>query len=95
MKREWGEERKEKKRIKKSFTWWTVTVYIYMVTIHLQDHYAYLDIFTKTDVGGFWVKICKNEHFLYFRRVSMSWYDCPNIWRKNSHKFKLIASTSN
>ena len=50
-----------------------------MVTIHLQDHYAYLDIFTKTDVGGFWVKICKNEHFLYFRRVSMSWYDCPNI----------------
>ena len=46
-------------------------VYIYTVTIHLQDHCAYLDIFTKTDVGGFWIKMCKIEHFLYFRRLSI------------------------
>jgi len=26
-------------------------VYIYMITIHLQDHCAYLNIFTKTNVG--------------------------------------------
>ena len=43
-----------------------------MVTVYLQDHYAYLDIFTKIDVGGFWVKMCKIEQFLYFRRLSMS-----------------------
>ena len=43
-----------------------------MVIVYLQDHCAYLDIFTKTDVRGFWVKMCKNEHFLYFRRLSMS-----------------------
>ena len=60
-----------KKRIKKSFTQWTVTMYIYTITIHLQDHCAYLDIFTKTDVGGFWIKMCKIEHFLYFRRLSI------------------------
>ena len=47
-----------------------------MVTIHLQDHCAYLDIFTKTDVRSFWVKMCKIEHFLYFRRLSMSWCGC-------------------
>ena len=52
MKREWDEERREKKRIKKSFTQWTVIMYIYTVTVHLQDHCAYLDIFTKTDMGG-------------------------------------------
>ena len=23
-----------------------------MITVHLQDHCAYLDIFTKTDMGG-------------------------------------------
>ena len=50
-KREWGEERREKKRIKKSFTRWIVTVYIYTVIVHLQNHCAYLDIFTKTDRG--------------------------------------------
>ena len=27
-------------------------MYIYTVTVHLQDHCAYLDIFTKTDMGG-------------------------------------------
>ena len=43
-----------------------------MVTVHLQDYYTYLDIFTKIDVGGFWIKICKIEHFLYFKRPSMS-----------------------
>ena len=46
-------------------------MYIYTVTIHLQDHCTYLDIFTKTDVGGFWIKMCKIEHFLYFRRLSI------------------------
>ena len=65
----WREERK--KRIKKSFTRWTVTVYIYTVIVHLQDHCVYLDIFTKIDVEDFWVKMCKIEHFLYFRRLSM------------------------
>ena len=37
-----------------------------MVTVHLQDHCAYLDIFTKTDVGDFWVKMYKIEHFFFF-----------------------------
>ena len=27
-------------------------MYIYTITVHLQDHCVYLDIFTKTDVGG-------------------------------------------
>ena len=66
----------KKKRIKKSFIWWIVTVYIYTVTVYLQDHCAYLDIFTKTDMGGFWVKICKIDYFLYFRRLSTSWCGC-------------------
>ena len=60
-----------KKRIKKSFTRWTVTVYIYTVIVHLQDHCVYLDIFTKIDVEDFWVNMCKIEHFLYFRRLSV------------------------
>ena len=51
-------------------------MFIYTITVHLQDHYAYLDIFTKTDVKGFWVKICKIEHFLYFRRLFISWCGC-------------------
>ena len=51
-------------------------MYIYTVTVHLQDHYAYLDIFTETDVGGFGIKMCKIEHFLYFKRLSMNWCDC-------------------
>ena len=41
------------KRIKKSFTRWTVTVYIYMITVYLQDHYVYLDIFTNIDMRSF------------------------------------------
>ena len=52
-----------------------------MVTIHLQDYCAYLDIFTKTDVGGFWVKMCKIEHFLYFRKLSMSWCGCSEPYK--------------
>ena len=63
--------RERKKELKKSFTRWTVTVYIYMVTVHLQDYCAYLDIFTKTDVRGFWVKMCKIEHFFCILT------DCP------------------
>ena len=43
-----------------------------MITVHFARP-LYLDIFTKTDMGGFWVKMCKIEHFLYFRRLSMSW----------------------
>ena len=53
-------------------------MYIYTVIVHLQDHCAYLDIFTKTDVGGFWVKMCKIEHFLYFRKLFISWCGCSN-----------------
>ena len=59
-KREWGER---KKRIKKLFTWWIVTVYICMVTVHLQDHCVYLDIFTKTDVWVFGLKCAKLNTF--------------------------------
>ena len=40
-----------------------------MITIHLQDHCAYLNIFTKTNVGGFWVKMCKIEHFFVFYKT--------------------------
>ena len=43
-----------------------VTVHICTITVHLQDRCVYLDIFTKIDVGVFWVKMCKIEHFLYF-----------------------------
>ena len=78
----WREEREKKN--KKSFTWWTVTVYIYTVTVHLQDYCAYLDIFTKTDVRRFWIKMCKIEHFLYFNRLSMSWCDCSNCFKDSS-----------
>ena len=60
------EERKKELK-KKSFIRWTVIVYIYTITVYLQDHYKYLDIFTKTDVGGFGVKMFKIEYFLYFR----------------------------
>ena len=66
MKREWGEKRREKKRIKKSFTRWTVIVFIYIIAVNLQDHCAYLYIFTKIDVEGFGVKMCKIEHFFVF-----------------------------
>ena len=76
--------RERKKELKKSFTRWTVTVYIYTVTVHLQDYCAYLDIFTKTDVRGFWVKMCKIEHFLYFNRLSISWYGCSNCFKDSS-----------
>ena len=43
-----------------------------MVTIHLQNYYTYLDIFTKIDVRDFLIKICKIEHFIYFKRLSMN-----------------------
>ena len=43
-----------------------------MVTVYLQDHCAYLDIFIKIEVGDFGIKMRKIEHFLYFRRLSMS-----------------------
>ena len=46
-------------------------MYIYTVIVHLHDHGVYLDIFTKIDVEDFWVKMCKIEHFLYFRRLSV------------------------
>ena len=38
-------------------------MYIYTVTVHLQDHCAYLDIFTKTDMGGFGLKCVKLSTF--------------------------------
>ena len=38
-------------------------MYIYTVTIHLQDHCAYLDIFTKNDVGVFGLKCVKLSTF--------------------------------
>ena len=38
-------------------------VYIYTVTIHLQDHRAYLDIFIKIDVGVFELKCVKLSTF--------------------------------
>ena len=63
------------KRIKKSFTQWTVTVYICTVTVHLQDHHVYLNIFTKIDMEGFWNKMCKLEYFLYLRWIFTSRWD--------------------
>ena len=58
-----GEREKKNKKI--IYTW-TVTVHIYTVTVHLQRNFVYLHIFTGTDIGIFWVKICKIEHFLNF-----------------------------
>ena len=44
-----------------------------MITVHLQNHCAYLDIFTKTDVRDFWAKMYKIESFfLYFKKLSIS-----------------------
>ena len=60
-------DRGERKKIKKSFSWSTITVYICTVTVHFARYHVYLDIFTRTDVEGFWDKMCKLEHFLYFR----------------------------
>ena len=37
----------------------------------MNSNCVYLDIFTKIDVEDFWVKMCKIEHFLYFRRLSV------------------------
>ena len=59
----WGERKKKRvrqreereKRIKKSFIQWIITVYIYTVTG--QDHCVYLNNFTKTNIGNFWIKI--------------------------------------
>ena len=55
-------------------------MYIYTVIVHLQNHFTYLDIFTKTNVRGFWDKLCKINHFLYeyFRRLFICWYGCSN-----------------
>ena len=58
--------RGEKKRIKKIICTWIITVRIYMVTVHLQNIFIYLHIFTSTDVSIFWIKMYKIEHFLYF-----------------------------
>ena len=41
-------------------------MYICTVTVHLHSHAVYLHIFTQTDGGVFWVKMCKIEHFLHF-----------------------------
>ena len=57
-------ERKNNKKI--VYTVNNNSVYIYTVTVHLQDHCAYLDIFTKTDVGDFWIKMYKIEPFFLF-----------------------------
>ena len=53
-------------------------MYIYTVIVHLQNHFTYLDIFTKTNVRGFWDKPCKINHYLYFRRLFICWYGCSN-----------------
>ena len=45
-------ERKKNKKIIYTVNNNRVYIYIYTVTVHLQDHHAYLDIFTKTNVGG-------------------------------------------
>ena len=55
----WREEREKKnKKI------------IYTVTIHLQDHCAYLDIFTKTNVGVFRLKCVKLSTFCILKDYS-------------------------
>ena len=37
-----------------------------MVTVHLHSHGVYLHIFTQTNGGVFWVKMCKIGNFLHF-----------------------------
>ena len=58
-------EAREKKNKKMIYTR-TISVYICTVTVHLHSHGVYLHIFTQTDGGVFWVKMCKIEHFLHF-----------------------------
>ena len=45
--------------------------------------------FYKDWCGGFWVKICKIEHFLYFRRLSTNWCGCSYIafWTIETREF--------
>ena len=39
-------------------------MYIYTVTGHLQDHDAYLDNFTKTNIENFWIKIYIIKYYI-------------------------------
>ena len=49
----------------------TITVYIYTVTIALVYLCILLHNFTPTDMGVFWIKMCKKSCFLYFAKLSM------------------------
>ena len=80
------------KRIKKSFIQWIITVYIYTVTG--QDHCAYLNNFTKTNIGNFWIKIYIIKYFLYFRVLSMSWFGGRGKWCKMVTAFFFLHSTN-
>ena len=67
------EKRSESKIIKILYTRATVTVYIFTVTVALV--YIIQD-FGSTDVVQFWDKMCKNEGFFYYKKVSTHWCGC-------------------
>ena len=41
--------------------------------------------FYKDWCVSFWVKMCKIEHFLYFRRLSTNWCGCSKIGLKQKN----------
>ena len=65
--REQSNEEREK-RTKKSFAM-NSNHHRCTVIVHLQISFIYLHTYTSNDVGVFWVKICKIEHFLYFANM--------------------------
>ena len=70
----WREER-EKKEYKIIYTVNSNHIYIhgYCSFARLLCIFRH---FYKDWCGGFWVKMCKIEPFLYFRRLSMNWCNC-------------------
>ena len=55
--------------------------------------------FYKNWWGGVWVKMCKIWHFLYFRRISMSWCGWSKLFNKNQilriPRARTMTSTEN
>ena len=88
-------ERERKKKNKKIICTWTVTVHICTVTVYLQNSFLYLHIYTNIDVGVFWVKMCKVEHFLYFanfcNHISIKKYNNNKHIKTKSNKHTLLA----
>ena len=66
-------------------------MYIYTITDHLQDHDAYLDNFTKTNIENFWIKIYIIKYYIL---LSMSWFGCCGKWCKMVTAFFFLHSTN-